>query len=568
MENLKENHQKQQVSGARLLLECLLAQEVELVFGYPGGAVLPLYDELYEEEIPNILTRHEQGAVHAAQGYAKSTGKPGVVIVTSGPGATNAVTGIADANSDSTPLIVFTGQVTTDGIGKDAFQEADILGITVPITKNSYQVRDVNELPRIIQEAFHIATTGRPGPVVIDLPKDMTTQQTGVKVACDLHIPSYQPNTMPSILQVQKLLHVLEQSRKPVLLFGGGVIAADAQLEAKAFAEKYEIPVVTSLLGLGIMPTHHPLFLGMGGMHGSYAANMALTECDLLISVGCRFDDRLATSPQDFAPEAIVAHVDIDPAEIGKIICTDIPIVADAKICLEKMLETEISAPQAAAWRELCSQRKTEKPFSYNRETLDEIKPQKVIEIVGDLTEGEAIVVTDVGQHQMWAAQFYPFKFAKQLITSGGLGTMGYGIPAAIGAKFGNPEKEVVCFVGDGGFQMTNQELAILNEHGLAIKFILLNNSSLGMVRQWQERFFNNRRSQSVFHTQPDFMKMAEAYGIKGVRIDEPALLEDQLKAAFALSGPVLIEVAVSRTEHVLPMVPAGQPNDQMIGVD
>ncbi len=568
MENLKENHQKQQVSGARLLLECLLAQEVELVFGYPGGAVLPLYDELYEEEIPNILTRHEQGAVHAAQGYAKSTGKPGVVIVTSGPGATNAVTGIADANSDSTPLIVFTGQVTTDGIGKDAFQEADILGITVPITKNSYQVRDVNELPRIIQEAFHIATTGRPGPVVIDLPKDMTTQQTGVKVACDLHIPSYQPNTMPSILQVQKLLHVLEQSRKPVLLFGGGVIAADAQQEAKAFAEKYEIPVVTSLLGLGIMPTHHPLFLGMGGMHGSYAANMALTECDLLINVGCRFDDRLATSPQDFAPEAIVAHVDIDPAEIGKIICTDIPIVADAKICLEKMLETEISAPQAAAWRELCSQRKTEKPFSYNRETLDEIKPQKVIEIVGDLTEGEAIVVTDVGQHQMWAAQFYPFKFAKQLITSGGLGTMGYGIPAAIGAKFGNPEKEVVCFVGDGGFQMTNQELAILNEHGLAIKFILLNNSSLGMVRQWQERFFNNRRSQSVFHTQPDFMKMAEAYGIKGVRIDEPALLEDQLKAAFALSGPVLIEVAVSRTEHVLPMVPAGQPNDQMIGVD
>lgn len=568
MENLKENHQKQQVSGARLLLECLLAQEVELVFGYPGGAVLPLYDELYEEEIPNILTRHEQGAVHAAQGYAKSTGKPGVVIVTSGPGATNAVTGIADANSDSTPLIVFTGQVTTDGIGKDAFQEADILGITVPITKNSYQVRDVNELPRIIQEAFHIATTGRPGPVVIDLPKDMTTQQTGVKVACDLHIPSYQPNTMPSILQVQKLLHVLEQSRKPVLLFGGGVIAADAQQEAKAFAEKYEIPVVTSLLGLGIMPTHHPLFLGMGGMHGSYAANMALTECDLLINVGCRFDDRLATSPQDFAPEAIVAHVDIDPAEIGKIICTDIPIVADAKICLEKMLETEFSAPQAAAWRELCSQRKTEKPFSYDRETLDEIKPQKVIEIVGDLTEGEAIVVTDVGQHQMWAAQFYPFKFAKQLITSGGLGTMGYGIPAAIGAKFGNPEKEVVCFVGDGGFQMTNQELAILNEHGLAIKFILLNNSSLGMVRQWQERFFNKRRSQSVFHTQPDFMKMAEAYGIKGVRIDEPALLEDQLKAAFALSGPVLIEVAVSRTEHVLPMVPAGQPNDQMIGVD
>lgn len=568
MENLKVDHQKQQVSGARLLLECLLAQEVELVFGYPGGAVLPLYDELYEEEIPNILTRHEQGAVHAAQGYAKSTGKPGVVIVTSGPGATNAVTGIADANSDSTPLIVFTGQVTTDGIGKDAFQEADILGITVPITKNSYQVRDINDLPRIVQEAFHIATTGRPGPVVIDLPKDMTIQQTTVEVACELHIPSYQPNTMPSVLQIQKLMNVLEQSRKPVLLLGGGVIGAKAQQEAKTFAEKYEIPVVCSLLGLGIIPVDHPLFLGMGGMHGSYAANMALTECDLLINVGCRFDDRLATSPQDFAPEAIIAHIDIDPAEIGKIIGTDIPIVADAKICLEKMLEIKTGIPNGKAWRELCKQRKVDKPFSYDRETQEEIKPQKVIEIIGKLTNGNAIVVTDVGQHQMWAAQFYPFRFAKQLITSGGLGTMGYGIPAAIGAKFGNPDKEVVCFVGDGGFQMTNQELAILNEHGLAIKFILLNNSSLGMVRQWQEQFFNNRRSKSVFHTQPDFMKMAEAYGIKGVRIQEPGLLEEQLQEAFSISGSVLIEVAVSKTEHVLPMVPAGQPNNQMIGVD
>lgn len=568
MENLKVDHQKQQVSGARLLLECLLAQEVELVFGYPGGAVLPLYDELYEEEIPNILTRHEQGAVHAAQGYAKSTGKPGVVIVTSGPGATNAVTGIADANSDSTPLIVFTGQVTTDGIGKDAFQEADILGITVPITKNSYQVRDINDLPRIVQEAFHIATTGRPGPVVIDLPKDMTIQQTTVEVACELHIPSYQPNTMPSVLQIQKLMNVLEQSRKPVLLLGGGVIGAKAQQEAKAFAEKYEIPVVSSLLGLGIIPVDHPLFLGMGGMHGSYAANMALTECDLLINVGCRFDDRLATSPQDFAPEAIIAHIDIDPAEIGKIIGTDIPIVADAKICLEKMLEIKTGIPNGKAWRELCKQRKVDKPFSYDRETQEEIKPQKVIEIIGKLTNGNAIVVTDVGQHQMWAAQFYPFRFAKQLITSGGLGTMGYGIPAAIGAKFGNPDKEVICFVGDGGFQMTNQELAILNEHGLAIKFILLNNSSLGMVRQWQEQFFNNRRSKSVFHTQPDFMKMAEAYGIKGVRIQEPGLLEEQLQEAFSISGSVLIEVAVSKTEHVLPMVPAGQPNNQMIGVD
>lgn len=559
---------KEQKTGAHLLLKGLLEQNVELIFGYPGGAVLPLYDALYDADIPNILTRHEQGAVHAAQGYAKATGKPGVVVVTSGPGATNAVTGIADANSDSVPLVVFTGQVTTDGIGKDAFQEADILGITVPITKTSYQVRDVNELPKIIQEAFHIAVTGRPGPVVIDLPKDMTVCEGTLCPTPKLHIPSYQPNTTPSILQVQRLLKVLGDSRKPVLLIGGGVISAKAEQEARAFAERYQIPVVSTLLGLGVMPTNHPLFLGMGGMHGSYSANLALMECDLLISLGARFDDRLATSPADFAKEAIIAHVDIDPAEIGKIIQTDIPIVADVKECLEKLLELETQQPDTAQWLALCQERKADKPFTYDRNNQDEIKPQKVVEIVGELTKGEAIVVTDVGQHQMWAAQFYPFQFAKQLITSGGLGTMGYGIPAAIGAKFGHPDKEVVVFVGDGGFQMTNQELAILNENGLDIKFVLLNNSSLGMVRQWQEAFFNERRSKSVFSSQPDFIKMAEAYGIAGVRITDPQQLEEQLTAAFKIKGPVLIEVVTSTTEHVLPMVPPGQANDRMIGVE
>lgn len=563
---LRETKQEQ-LSGAELLLKGLKEQEVELIFGYPGGAVLPLYDALYDAAIPNILTRHEQGAVHAAQGYAKATGKPGVVVVTSGPGATNAVTGIADANSDSVPLVVFTGQVTTDGIGKDAFQEADILGITVPITKNSYQVRDVNELPRIIQEAFHIAMTGRPGPVVIDLPKDMTICEGGCQTP-DLHIPSYQPNTTPSILQVQKLLKVLGESRKPVLLIGGGVISAEAEQEALAFAERYEIPVVSTLLGLGVVPTTHPLFLGMGGMHGSYSANLALMECDLLLSLGARFDDRLATSPSDFAQQAIVAHVDIDPAEIGKIIQTDIPIVADAKECLVKLLELPGEKPASQEWLTLCQDRKVSKPFTYDREQEAEIKPQKVIEKVGELTRGEAIVVTDVGQHQMWAAQFYPFQFAKQLITSGGLGTMGYGIPAAIGAKFGQPDKEVVVFVGDGGFQMTNQELAILNENNLDIKFILLNNSSLGMVRQWQEAFYNERRSKSVFSSQPDFIKLAEAYGIAGVRITDPTKLSEQLTKAFEQKGPVVIEVVTSTTEHVLPMVPPGQANDRMIGVD
>lgn len=565
MEQMKET---QLMAGADILLQCLAKQGVELIFGYPGGAVLPLYDALYDEAIPNILTRHEQGAVHAAQGYAKATGKPGVVIVTSGPGATNAVTGIADANSDSVPLIVITGQVTTDGIGKDAFQEADILGITLPITKNNYQVRDTAELPQVIAEAFHIATTGRQGPVVIDLPKDMTVLTAETQIDHEVCLASYQPNTVPSALQIERLMKQLEKSQRPVALVGGGVVAADAADLLRSFVEKYQIPTVSSLLGLGVMPTEHPLFLGMGGMHGSYAANMAMMEADLLISFGCRFDDRLATSPSAFAPNAVVAHIDIDPAEIGKIIKTEIPIVADVKNSLEKMVAAKIHQPDDEAWVKLCQTRHQDKPFHFDRENTKEIKPQRVIELVGKITEGQAYVATDVGQHQMWAAQFYPFQFPKQLITSGGLGTMGYGIPAGIGAKFGHPDQQVVVFVGDGGFQMTNQELAILNIYGLDIKFVLMNNSSLGMVRQWQETFFNNRRSASVFDVQPDFIKMAEAYGINGVKITDPAKLEEELAQAFATEGPMLIEVVVSNTEHVLPMIPPGQPNDAMLGVD
>lgn len=566
MESMKRETVSE-MSGADILLQCLHNQGVELIFGYPGGAVLPLYDALYDESIPNILTRHEQGAVHAAQGYAKATGKPGVVIVTSGPGATNAVTGIADANSDSVPLVVITGQVTTDGIGKDAFQEADILGITLPITKNNYQVRDVAELPQVIAEAFHIATTGRKGPVVIDLPKDMTVMTGEVNVDHEVCLASYQPNTTPSALQIERLIQQLEHSKKPVALVGGGVVAADAGADLCQFIETYQIPTVASLLGLGVVPTANPLFMGMAGMHGSYAANMAMMESDLLISFGCRFDDRLATNAAAFAPNATVAHIDIDPAEIGKIIKTEIPIVADVKIALEKMNAHKVVASDTKEWVAHCQENKAAKPFRYH-DSKTEIKPQKVVELVGKITKGEAYVATDVGQHQMWVAQFYPFNFAKQLITSGGLGTMGYGIPAGIGAKFGNMDRQVVVFVGDGGFQMTNQELAILNQHGLDIKFVLLNNSSLGMVRQWQETFFNERRSSSVFDTQPDFIKMAEAYGIGGQRITDPAKLEEELTEAFAMPGPVLIEVAVSKTEHVFPMIPPGTPNDQMLGVD
>ena len=554
-------------NGADLLIKCLEHQGVELIFGYPGGSVLPLFDSLYDESIPNILTRHEQGAVHAAEGYAKATGKPGVVIVTSGPGATNVVTGIADAMIDSVPLVVITGQVTTPGIGKDAFQEADMLGITVPITKNNYQVRDIEELPRIVNEAFHIATTGRKGPVLIDLPKDITVLKSNPKIDRPVHLESYQPTTTPSILQVERLMSLLKKAKKPLLLVGGGVVAANGAEELRQFVDKYQIPTVSTLLGLGLLPHDDPNFLGMGGMHGTYVANMAMMETDLLINIGSRFDDRLACSPEAFAPHAKVAHIDVDPVEIGKIIKTDVPIVGDAKIALQQMLSIEIEAPDCQAWRDLCDERKKKYPLKYDlHEKI--IKPQEVIEIIGRITKGKSYVVTDVGQHQMWVAQYYPFQFPKQLITSGGLGTMGYGIPAGIGVKFGKPKESVVVFVGDGGFQMTNQELAILNQHQLDIKFVLLNNQSLGMVRQWQEKFYNERRSQSVFHEQPDFMKMAEAYGIGNKKITDPASLEKELQEAFATPGPMLIEVMICNKEHVLPMIPAGMPNDQMLGVD
>ncbi|MGX7243480.1 biosynthetic-type acetolactate synthase large subunit [Enterococcus quebecensis] len=560
--------QRKMKTGSRILIDALLKQEVEMIFGYPGGAVLPLYDALYDGDIPHILTRHEQGAVHAAEGYAKATGKPGVVIVTSGPGATNAITGIADAMSDSIPMVVFTGQVVTDGIGKDAFQEADVIGLTMPITKNNYQVRETKELPRIIEEAFHIATTGRKGPVVIDLPKDMTIMEADGDIEVKLNLPSYQPTVKPNKLQVKKLMEALTVAKKPLVLVGAGVLHADAGKELVEFINKYQLPVLSSLLGLGAVPTENELFLGMGGMHGSFAANMALTDCDFLINIGSRFDDRLASAPKEFAPNAIIAHVDIDPAEIGKTIDTQIPIVADAKETLKEMLKIDVKCEECSEWKNLNLSRKKRYPFKYDKEQKTEIKPQKVIEFIGELTDGEAIVATDVGQHQMWAAQFYPFKNEKQLVTSGGLGTMGYGVPAAIGAKLGCPDKEVVLFVGDGGFQMTNQELAILNEYNIPIKIVILNNQSLGMVRQWQESFFNGRRSESVFSSQPDFVKMAEAYHIKGVRIDNPETVEAELTEAFKETGPLLIEVMISPTEHVLPMVPAGKANHQMLGVD
>ena len=552
-------------SGSDLVLETLRDLGIDTIFGYPGGAVLPLYDAIYNfKGIRHILGRHEQGCLHEAEGYAKSTGKLGVAVVTSGPGATNAITGIADAMSDSVPLLVFTGQVARAGIGKDAFQEADIVGITMPITKYNYQVRETADIPRIITEAVHIATTGRPGPVVIDLPKDVSALETDFIYSLEIDLPSYQPTLEPNDMQIKKILKQLSKAKKPVLLAGGGISYAEAAAELNEFAERYQIPVVTSLLGQGTIATSHPLFLGMGGRHGSFAANIAMTEADFMISIGCRFDDRLTGNPKTFAKNAKVAHIDIDPAEIGKIIAVDIPVVGDAKKALQQLLAEPIVRNNTEKWIEKVTKDKN-RVRSYDKKERV-VQPQAVIERVGELTNGDAIVVTDVGQHQMWTAQYYPYQNERQLVTSGGLGTMGFGVPAAIGAKIANPDKEVVLFVGDGGFQMTNQELAILNIYKIPIKVIMLNNHSLGMVRQWQEAFYDGRTSESVFDSLPDFQLMAQAYGIKNYKFDNPETLEKDLEVIME-DEPMFIEVDISRKEHVLPMVPAGKSNHEMLGV-
>ena len=552
-------------TGSDLVLETLHDLGIDTIFGYPGGAVLPFYDAIYNfKGIRHILGRHEQGCLHEAEGYAKSTGKLGVAVVTSGPGATNAITGIADAMSDSVPLLVFTGQVARAGIGKDAFQEADIVGITMPITKYNYQVRETADIPRIITEAVHIATTGRPGPVVIDLPKDVSALETDFIYSPEVNLPSYQPTLEPNEMQIKKILKQLSKAKKPVLLVGGGVSYAEAAVELNEFAERYQIPVVTSLLGQGTIATSHPLFLGMGGMHGSFAANIAMTEADFMISIGCRFDDRLTGNPKTFAKNAKVAHIDIDPAEIGKIISADIPVVGDAKKALQMLLAEPTVHNNTEKWIEKVTKDKN-RVRSYDKKERV-VQPQAVIERIGDLTNGDAIVVTDVGQHQMWTAQYYPYQNERQLVTSGGLGTMGFGIPAAIGAKIANPDKEVVLFVGDGGFQMTNQELAILNIYKVPIKVVMLNNHSLGMVRQWQESFYEGRTSESVFDTLPDFQLMAQAYGIKNYKFDNPETLAQDLEV-ITEDVPMLIEVDISRKEQVLPMVPAGKSNHEMLGV-
>ncbi|WP_026089304.1 MULTISPECIES: acetolactate synthase large subunit [Bacillus] len=559
---------KTKKTGAEYLLNALKRENVEVMFGYPGGAVLPIYDALYDAGIAHILTRHEQGAIHAAEGYARITGKPGVVIATSGPGATNIITGLADAMIDSIPLVVITGQVSTSVIGTDAFQEADVLGITTPITKHNYQVRNVEDFPRIIKEAFYIASSGRPGPVLIDIPKDMAISQAEADEDPEIYLPGYQPTLKPNHLQIRKLIEAVSASKKPVILAGAGVLHAKAADQLKEYAVQQGIPVVHTLLGLGGFPADHPLFVGMAGMHGEYAANMALYETDLLISIGARFDDRVTGNLKTFAPNATIAHVDIDPAEIGKNVPTAIPVVGDAKETLLSLIKQDGKKSECDEWKKTIFNWKQKYPLHYDRESQDGLKPQKVIELLHEYTNGDAIVVTDVGQHQMWAAQYYTFNKPHAWVTSGGLGTMGFCVPAAIGAQLAEPEKTVVAIVGDGGFQMTSQELGVIAEMNLPIKIIIVNNYALGMVRQWQELFYKERYSHSLLTTQPSFVKLADAYGIKASVASTTSEAEEVLKEAFAIPEPVLIDMRVEKMEKVYPMVAPGKGLHEMEGYE
>lgn len=556
------------VTGSDLLVQALEKAGVEVVFGYPGGAVLPIYDALHRNNtsFKHVLSRHEQGSIHAAEGYARVSGKPGVVIATSGPGATNLITGITDAMMDSIPLVVFTGQVAEQVIGTDAFQEADMIGITTPVTKYNYQVNNIAELPRIVNEAFHIATTGRPGPVVIDIPKSISETVTINDYEDDFYLPGYQPTVYPNPMQISKITDVLSKAERPVLLAGAGILLSGATEELKQFVNYWEIPVVTTLLGLGSYPGDDNLSLGMGGMHGTYTANTAIYESDLLINIGARFDDRLTGNLQHFAPNAKVAHIDIDPAEIGKNVKTAIPIVADAKQALNVLLQQEVTRGDYTEWLDKLKSNQKKYPLWYDRGESP-ISPQWLIEQIHEKSKGEAVITTDVGQHQMWAAQFYPFKNPDNWVTSGGLGTMGFGFPAAIGAQIAKPDHLVISVVGDGGFQMTLQELAILKSQNLPVKVVILNNDALGMVRQWQETFYEKRYSHSLFSENPDFVKLAESYGIKGMRVSDEKDVPEALEEAFSHDGPVVIDCRIDRDTCVYPMIAPGKGMHEMIGV-
>ncbi|MDP6179214.1 MAG: biosynthetic-type acetolactate synthase large subunit [Desulfatiglandales bacterium] len=557
------------LKGKEILMKVLQEEGVETIFGFPGGAVIDIYDELVKTEIRHILVRHEQGAVHAADGYARASGRVGVCLVTSGPGATNTVSGIASAYMDSVPIVILTGQVPTQLIGNDAFQEVDIVGITRPCTKHNYLVKNIDELARTVKEAFYIARSGRPGPVLVDLPKDVIQGTSTYSPIKDIHLRSYNPTYEPNIKQLPKVIKLIKFAKRPVIFAGGGVILSKASKELTGFARKVHAPVTSTLMGLGAFPATDPLWLGMIGMHGTYRANMSSAECDLLIAVGVRFDDRVTGKIDAFAPKAKIVHIDIDPTSISKNISVNIPIVGDCKITLERLnnlLNGEDFGDfkkQRQSWFHLIEEWKAIKTLAY--EQKDAIKPQFVVQKLYELTRGEAIITTEVGQNQMWAAQYYHFDRPNRFITSGGLGCMGFGLPAAIGAQIACPDKLVVDIAGDGSIQMNIQEMATATQYKLPVKIAILNNRYLGMVRQWQELFYDRCYACTDMDHTPDFVKLAEAYGAVGMRATRQEEVEPILKEGLSMPEAVIMDFLVEREAGVYPMVPAGAPITDML---
>ncbi len=550
-------------TGAQILIDVLELEGVDTVFGIPGGVVLPVFDALYDSPLRFILARHEQGAAHMADGYARASGKVGVCLVTSGPGATNIVTGIATANMDSVPVVAITGQVRTHLIGNDAFQEADITGITRPITKHSYLVKNVGDLARVLREAFHIARTGRQGPVLVDLPLDISVGTTEGPIPTQVSLRGYKPNVVGNPQQIERASKAIDEASRPVVYAGGGVIAAGASEVLREFASKGNLPVTTTLLGLGCFSEKDEKSLGMLGMHGTVYANLVVQHADLIVAVGARFDDRVTGDVSTFAPKAKVIHIDIDPSSIGKSVPADIPVVGDAKQILSAMMELVHHAPREEWWREIV-QWKKEHPLTYERDGA--LRPQYVVEQICEVTKGEAIIATEVGQNQMWAAQFYTFTEPRTMVTSGGLGTMGYGFPAAIGAQLARPDKSVFDIAGDGSFQMNIQELATAVNNKVPVKVAILNNGFLGMVRQWQQLFYKRRYSQSALTGNPDFVRLAEAYGAVGILVERKEDVRTALEKAVAMRDrPVVMDFHIEPEENVFPMVPAGKAIDQMI---
>ncbi|MCQ1537868.1 biosynthetic-type acetolactate synthase large subunit [Methanocalculus taiwanensis] len=551
-------------TGAKILIEGLLKQGVTTIFGYPGGVVLPIYDELYGSPLRHILVRHEQAAAHAADGYARASGKTGVCLATSGPGACNLVTGIATAYMDSIPMIALTGQVPTALLGNDAFQESDITGITMPVTKHSYLVKKAEDIDTVLGEAFHIAGTGRQGPVLIDLPKDVVTNEAPEpKPRGEISLRGYNPTFKGHIRQIEKAISMIGEAERPVIYAGGGVIASDASPELIRFAEATGIPITTTLMGIGAIPCDHPLNLGMLGMHGTRYANYAITECDLLIAIGARFDDRVTGRIQSFAPNAEIIHIDIDPAEIGKNKVVDLPIVGDSRMVLTCMLDRLTGRKERTTWNNKINHWKVEYPMSCPDDGV--LRPQLVIKTLSDLLNGEGIIVSEVGQNQMWTAQHFCFRHPRTWITSGGLGTMGYGLPAAMGAHFARPDLPVFDIAGDGSIQMNIQEFGTIVQYDIPVKVVILNNMYLGMVRQWQELFYDRRYSYTELPS-VDFVGIAAAYGIDGIRVDSADQVKEALTAAITTDGPFVLDFRVEREENVFPMVPAGAAINEMIG--